>query len=165
MAACKKCKGLGYELKLDLLRARRTKESCRDCKGTGVEQEPVATGARVGVYPGVVNSFQYLESGVIVSELKILVSPVFDRDTGRPLLRDGYVPIIKGEILRLGMQTKYKYRRRGLMTHLLSFARSDPKMRVITCEWDFCTAYGRNFLLSREFKQVDGVLIWENTKR
>ena len=165
---CDRCQGKRHITRLDLSKAATVREVCPKCKGTGVlPAEAITDGTVFFTQTCMVGYWQELQDGKPISTLTLYICPVIDKngvpqsilkkDPNNPLAKPTLIPRIFLQIAN--MHTKVKHRGKGYMTKLLTKALEDPKIEWVETDWDDSTAYGRNFLLSRGFNQVQGKLV------
>ncbi len=164
---CPNCKGLGYTVETNIMRAIKEKKPCIACRGTGKIQIEKPDGKRFITQECIVGYWQEMRAGKVAATLHIHVCPIRDSNTGKPLFKPG-VMNPKGAIPRVFIQivnmvTKPKYRKTGIMSELLAAAMADPKIEWVETSWDDSTADGRNFLLGKGFVQEGKDLIFKKT--
>ena len=161
---CQDCKGLGYSLKLNIIKARQEKIPCPTCRGTGSVFVESLNGIVCQRQVCQVMYWQDFVNNEPVSTLHIHVCLVMDNKTGQPSFKpDIFNP--KNRISRIfiqivNMATLPDYRGQGRMDELLKRSMEDPKIEWVETSWDDSSDEGRGFLLKREFVRECGKLIW-----
>lgn len=161
---CEHCKGLGYTIETNIMKARKERIPCKQCRGTGKIQEEKPDGKVFFIQKCEVGFWQELRAGKPVATLHIHICPIINPETNKPLFKHDQmypqrgIPRIFLEIVQ--MNTKPKYRKQGIMGSLLDSAMADPKIEWVETSWDDSTADGRNFLLGKGFEQKGSKLIY-----
>ena len=157
---CEACNGTGQKVHLNLIKAKTEKVTCDECHGTGMKQvDPKdfeGEGLRVATVHCQVVFFQWFVGHDAVATLELRVFPLLDAE-GKPKTL-GTTSLLYAEIPR--MHTRSKHRKKGYMSKCLEGARADPRMTRLETSWNDSPADGRNFLISRGFKQDGDILLW-----
>jgi len=157
---CEKCLGNKKIAHLDIQRAKTTYSICPLCKGSGKKPAPRPTNGDVCVrLKCEVLLFQHLVDSSPVSTLELRVWPVIKQEQW---VTGPYGKLVWAEIPR--MHTKSKYRGQGIMSRLIKFAMSDPKIDHITTSFDDSTEQGRSFLGKNGFHREGVSLVWRRNK-
>lgn len=161
---CGSCKGQGYTVKTNILKARQEKVMCPTCHGTGKIYVENVNGIMCQSQMCQVMYWQDFVNNEPVATLHIHVCPIMDKKTGRPAFNPNIfdptkkVPRIFLQIVH--MATKEGYKKQGRMNELLMRATEDRKIEWVETSWDDSSEEGRAFLLKRQFVREKGKLIW-----
>lgn len=149
---CPRCKGEGFIVKTDIMKASVSREQCPDCKGLGQVQGDISDGLKVKPEPGQLMYFTWFYKGKPRSVMTTAVEGIAVGEVA-----DRYL-IVK----IMQMTTKPKYRKKGFMGNILEKVKlfGQGQTKYIITSWFDSSEEGKKYLLKRDFTREGNVLIW-----